>query len=59
VLNFHDTFPELFGTLFDRPPNHPLVRLIRGEERLSATLADGHVFVTPEARDLLRGRGIA
>lgn len=59
VLNFHDTFPELFATLFDRPPSHPLVRIIRAEERLSAALADGHVFVTGEARDLLRSRGIA
>jgi glycosyltransferase involved in cell wall biosynthesis len=58
VLNFHDTFPELFATIFDRPPNHPLVRLIRTEERFSAALADCHVFVTPEARDVLRSRGI-
>jgi glycosyltransferase involved in cell wall biosynthesis len=58
VLNFHDTFPELFATLFDRPPDHPLVRLIRAEERVSAALADGHVFVTSEARDLLRARGV-
>ena len=59
VLNFHDTFPELFATLFDRPPDHPLVRLIRAEERVSASFADGHVFVTSEARDLLRARGVA
>jgi glycosyltransferase involved in cell wall biosynthesis len=58
MLNFHDTFPELFATLFDRPPNHPLVRLIRAEERLSAAFADGHIFVTDEARELLRERGI-
>lgn len=58
ILNFHDTFPELFATLFDRPPNHPLVRLIRVEERVSAALADGHVFVTDEARELLKQRGI-
>jgi glycosyltransferase involved in cell wall biosynthesis len=58
VLNFHDTFPELFATLFDRPPSHPLVRMIRVEERVSAALADGHVFVTSEARDLLRERGV-
>jgi glycosyltransferase involved in cell wall biosynthesis len=58
MLNFHDTFPELFATLFDRPPGHPLVRLIRAEERLSAAFADGHVFVTEEARQLLRERGI-
>lgn len=59
ILNFHDTFPELFATLFDRPSGHPLVRLIRAEERVSAALADGHIFVTDEARELLRQRGIA
>jgi glycosyltransferase involved in cell wall biosynthesis len=58
ILNFHDTFPELFATLFDRPPGHPLVRLIRTEERLSAAMASGHIFVTDEARDLLRARGV-
>lgn len=58
ILNFHDTFPELFATLFDRPPGHPLVRLIRTEERVSAAMANGHVFVTEEARELLRERGI-
>lgn len=59
MLNFHDTFPELFATLFDRPPGHPLVRLVRTEERISAAMADAHVFVTEEARELLRERGIA
>jgi glycosyltransferase involved in cell wall biosynthesis len=58
VLNFHDTFPELFATLFDRPLGHPLVRLVRAEERISAAVANGHVFVTEEARELLRQRGI-
>lgn len=58
ILNFHDTFPELFATLFDKSENHPLVRLIRVEEKVSASLADGHIFVTAEARDLLRGRGV-
>jgi len=58
ILNFHDTFPELFATLFDRSPGHPLVRLVRTEERVSAALADGHVFVTDEARDLLDARGV-
>jgi glycosyltransferase involved in cell wall biosynthesis len=58
ILNFHDTFPELFATLFDRRPSHPLVRLVRTEERVSAALADGHIFVTAEARDLLAARGV-
>ncbi len=58
ILNFHDTFPELFATLFERPSDHPLVRLIRVEERISAAMANGHIFVTKEARELLRQRGI-
>lgn len=58
ILNFHDTFPELFATLFDRSPRHPLVRLVRAEERVSAALADGLIFVTPEARDLLADRKV-
>lgn len=58
LLNFHDTFPELFAALFQRPPEHPLVRLVRAEERVSAALADGLVFVTEEARRLLRARGV-
>jgi len=58
ILNFHDTFPELFATLFDRPSGHPLVRLIRAEERISAALADCHIFVTAEARELLADRGV-
>jgi glycosyltransferase involved in cell wall biosynthesis len=59
ILNFHDTFPELFATLFDRSPRHPLVGLVRVEERISASLADGLVFVTPEARQLLADRGVS
>jgi glycosyltransferase involved in cell wall biosynthesis len=58
ILNFHDTFPELFATLFDRSPGHPLVRLVRVEERISAALADALIFVTTEARDLLAGRKV-
>jgi len=58
ILNFHDTFPELFATLFNRSERHPFVGLIRVEERLSAALADGLVFVTPDARELLARRGV-
>lgn len=58
ALNIHDTFPELFGTLFGLSSGHPLVRLVRAEERASARLADALVFVTDEARDLLASRGV-
>jgi glycosyltransferase involved in cell wall biosynthesis len=58
VLNIHDTFPELFSTLFDLPARHPLVRMVRIEERLSASIVDAMLFVTPEARALLASRGV-
>jgi len=58
ILNIHDTFPELFATTFGRPQVHPLVRLVRLEERLSARLADRLIFVTDEARALLQERGV-
>lgn len=58
ILNIHDTFPELFSTMFGRPEGHPLVRLVGLEERASCALADGLVFVTDEARERLRTRGV-
>jgi glycosyltransferase involved in cell wall biosynthesis len=58
ILNFHDTFPELFGSLFGLGQRHALVRAVRLEERASAASADAHIFVTEQARDLLSGRGV-
>ena len=39
ILNVHDTFPELFATMFGRSSGEPLVRLIELEERWGAKLA--------------------
>lgn len=58
ILNMHDTFPELFATKFERPPEHPLVRALRAEEAISARMADAVITVTDEARSLLRSRGV-
>jgi glycosyltransferase involved in cell wall biosynthesis len=58
ALNIHDTFPELFATMFGLEPRHPLVRMVRVEERLSAAIADAMIFVTDEARDLVAARGV-
>jgi glycosyltransferase involved in cell wall biosynthesis len=58
VLNVHDTFPELFATLFGLSERHPLVRAVRLEERAGAALANALVFATDEARELLRSRGV-
>jgi glycosyltransferase involved in cell wall biosynthesis len=59
ILNLHDTFPELFASLFGLADGHPLVRGVRLEERVSARAADALVFVTDEARELVASRGVA
>ena len=58
ILNIHDTFPELFATTFGLAATHPLVRIVRLEERMSAKLADRLIFVTDQARTLLHDRGV-
>ena len=58
LLDIHDTFPELFETKFGYGSGHPLSRLIRGEERASAAIADGLLVVTAEAGERLNSRGV-
>jgi glycosyltransferase involved in cell wall biosynthesis len=58
ILNFHDTFPELFATKFGRPMDDRLVRLVAVQERVSAALADAHVAVTAAAAARLSERGV-
>ena len=57
VLDIHDTFPELFATKFGLDGRHPLVRLIKAEERASARMVDAVLTVTREAGERLAGRG--
>jgi len=57
ILNVHDTFPELFATMFRRRPDGLAVRLVTAQERLSAAFADAVVAVTPEAAERLASRG--
>ena len=45
ILDVHDTMPEAYATKFDLPLTHPLIGLIRFEERLSAAFSD-HVITT-------------
>lgn len=58
ILNVHDTFPELFATKFDRPADHPIMRVLELEERIGAALADRLITVTDEAREVLERRGV-
>jgi glycosyltransferase involved in cell wall biosynthesis len=58
ILNVHDTFPELFATKFERPPEGALERLLKLEERLSAALATNVIVVTELAQQRLESRGV-
>ncbi|MDZ7336946.1 MAG: glycosyltransferase family 4 protein [candidate division KSB1 bacterium] len=45
ILDIHDTMPEAFATKFAKPLDHPIIRAIRCEERVSAAFVD-HVITT-------------
>ena len=40
ILDVHDTMPEAYATKIDLPLTHPLIGLIRFEERISAAFVD-------------------
>lgn len=44
ILDIHDTMPESYATKFDLSLNHPLIVLLKWEERLSARFA--HKVIT-------------
>jgi glycosyltransferase involved in cell wall biosynthesis len=58
LLDVHDTFPELFATRFGVAQGHPLARLMRLEERMSANYADAIMCVTNEVAERLNARGV-
>ena len=40
ILDIHDLMPELFRVKFNLPSDHPLIKLLYFEERISARFAD-------------------
>jgi glycosyltransferase involved in cell wall biosynthesis len=59
VLDLHDLMPEFFASRIGGNLDHPLVRLVRLQERLSCAVADRVITVTDLWRDVLGARGIA
>ena len=58
ILDIHDTMPEAYATKFDLPLNHPLITLLKLEERLSACFAD-HVITTNDLhREVICSHGV-
>ncbi len=58
ILDIHDTMPEAYATKFDVDLGHPLIRILRFEERLSAALADLVITTNELHRNALIGHGI-
>jgi len=58
VLNVRDPMPELFISKFKVAPRHPMVKIIRLQERISWMFADHVLTVHDPMRDLLIKRGL-
>jgi glycosyltransferase involved in cell wall biosynthesis len=53
ILDIHDLMPEFFCSRFDTNMDHPLVRLIAVQEKLSCKFADHVITVTEPWRESL------
>lgn len=58
ILDIHDPMPELYREKFRVGAGHPMIRILRIEERLAAALAERVMTVTHPARDALVAHGI-
>jgi glycosyltransferase involved in cell wall biosynthesis len=58
LLDLHDLMPEFFASRLGGDLSHPLVRIVRLQERLSAMAADRVITVTDLWRDVLAARGV-
>ena len=59
ILDVHDTMPEAYATKFDLSLDHPLIALLRWEERLSAWFADQVITTNELHEEVLCSHGIA
>ncbi len=58
ILDVHDTMPEAYATKFDCSLDHPLIALLRWEERLSARFADRVITTNELHKMVLSSHGI-
>lgn len=57
VLDMHDMMPELYMSKFNYPESHPIIRIIRWEERISFNFAHSIICVHELHRRILLQRG--
>ncbi|OGG48162.1 MAG: hypothetical protein A3F84_23015 [Candidatus Handelsmanbacteria bacterium RIFCSPLOWO2_12_FULL_64_10] len=58
ILDIHDTMPELYAEKFDISFDHPLIRIIKQVEVLSAQFAHRVITVSEPVKNLLATHGI-
>lgn len=58
VLDLHDLMPEFFAARTERAWSDPLVKLVRGQERLSCGFADQVITVSADWKQSLARRGV-
>ena len=58
ILDVHDTMPEVYATKFDLPLDHPLIALLRWEERASAWFSDQVITTNVLHKEVLIAHGI-
>ncbi|MDQ3894128.1 MAG: glycosyltransferase, partial [Actinomycetota bacterium] len=58
LLDVQELMPELYASKFGLSLNHPLVKVIAAQERISAGFADAVMTVHEPGRVLLLGRGV-
>ena len=58
LLDMHEVMPELYASKFKLQLDHPLVKVIAAQERISTRFADAVITVHEPGRELLLGRGV-
>jgi len=58
ILDIHDVMPELYQGKFSAGPSHPMIRILRFQERISAALASRVLTSEHTKKEALIGHGI-
>jgi len=58
IIDIHDTVPELYMSGFKIPSNHPIIQLLKLQEKLGISISNAGIVVHKPHLNLLRSRGI-
>ncbi|MCI0521779.1 MAG: glycosyltransferase family 4 protein [Chloroflexi bacterium] len=58
ILDMHEIMPEFYMSKFDVSPSHPIIRLLRAQERISIAYADHVITINDPMKATLLERGL-